>query len=99
MAKRKKYTPKAKVDIVLKALKADNMSEVARAYGIRVSLVSRWKKQLLQGGEHIFSTSPDKEVERLKKKVSKLEQLLGKKEVELSLINNFVDFFESPSGG
>ena len=30
--------------------------------------------------------------------VSKLEQLVGKKEVELSLMKNFLDFQESPSG-
>jgi len=46
----------------------------------------------------MFETTPDKENRELKQKVEKLEQLIGKKEVELALIKNFVDFYESHGG-
>lgn len=46
----------------------------------------------------IFEDKPDTDVARLKKRIQQLEQLLGKKEVELSLIKNFADFYESLSG-
>jgi hypothetical protein len=35
---------------------------------------------------------------RLQKKVGQLEQLVGKKEIELNLIKNFADFYGSQSG-
>jgi len=35
---------------------------------------------------------------KLKKKIAQMEQLLGKKEIELNLIKNFADFYSSQSG-
>jgi len=46
----------------------------------------------------VFETKPDADVVKLKKRVKHLEQLLGKKEVELALIRNFADFYESHGG-
>jgi hypothetical protein len=49
----------------------------------------------LEKGKQVFETDTDKEKEDLKKKVAKLEQIIGKKEVELNLLKNFSDFYES----
>jgi transposase-like protein len=87
-----------KASIVFKAIRRGNTSEVAREYGISTHLVSRWKKELIERAPQIFDNSPDKQIERLKKKIHKLEQIIGQKEVEISLIKNFSDFYESPNG-
>jgi len=93
--KRKSYTPQFKFDRVIEAIKKDNLSEISRRYGVNVNLISKWRDQLLTQGSHLFTTAPDQENKLLKAKISKLEQMLGKKEVELSLIKNFSDFYAS----
>ncbi len=98
MGKRRKYSSQMKANIVFKSIRNNNVSEVAREYGISPSLVGRWKKELVDKAPQIFDDAPDKQIERLQKKIHKLEQIIGQKEVEINLIKNFVDFYESPNG-
>jgi transposase len=93
-----KYTAQFKFDRVVESLKKDSLAEVARPYGFGVNLLSKWRTDFLKQGAKLFETKSDQEVERLQKHVHKLEQLVGKKEVELSLIKNFTDFYESQNG-
>lgn len=98
MAQRKQHTAVFKTTVALAAIKNPKGAEVARTYGVTPGLVSKWKKQLEENGSAVFETTPDKENRELKKKVGKLEQIIGKKEVELALIKNFVDFYDSHGG-
>jgi len=50
---------------------------------------------LVERGSSVFETAPDQETNELKAKVGKLEQMIGKKEVELNLLKNFSDFYSS----
>ena len=84
--KRKKYTARFKFDRVIESLRKDNVSEVARQYGFGVNLLSKWRMVFLEGGHAFFESKPNQDTETLRKRVKHLEQLLGKKEVELSLI-------------
>ena len=56
---------------------------------------SCWKKQILENGHQIFENSVGKEVSNLNNKIKDLERMLGKKEVELNLLKNFSDFYQS----
>jgi len=94
--KKKSYTPQFKLDRALDALAGkDNISEIARKYDLNPNLIYIWRDQLIERGLKVFETSPDQVVNELKTKVSRLEQMLGKKEVELNLIKNFSDFYSS----
>ena len=95
---KRKHTPEFKFDVALKALGSRQMAEVARQYGVNTGQVSKWVSYLKSQGATIFSTHPDTEKAVLQNKVAKLEQIVGKKEVELSLMKNFLDFPDSPSG-
>ena len=92
---RKTYTPQFKYNISKEAIKTNNFSEIARKYGLSVNIVSLWVKQLNEQGYHIFETTPDQQNKQLKGKIAKLEQMLGKKEIELNLLKNFSDFYQS----
>lgn len=94
---RKKYTSQFKLDRALEAIKNNNLSEISRKYNIGANLISKWKSHLIEQGSHIFETIPNQEINNLKNKISKLEQMLGKKEVELNLLKNFSDFYQSPN--
>jgi len=96
--KREKYTAKFKFDRVIESVRKDNVVEVARQYGFGANLLSKWRSEFLAKGHVFFESSPDRNVDSLRKRIKQLEQLLGKKEIELSLIKNFSDFYESPNG-
>lgn len=95
MFKRKQYSPQFKFDRALEAIKNDNLSEISRKYGVSVNVLSNWRSELLKRGGQVFTSTPDQENKRLKSKIAKLEQMLGKKEVELNVLKNFSDFYES----
>ena len=97
--KKTKYTAQFKFDRVIESIKKDSLSETARQYGFGVNLLSKWRSEFLKGGHQFFNHKPDQDVTRLQKKVSQLEQIVGKKEVELNLIKNFSDFYGSQNGG
>jgi len=96
--KKTKYTSQFKLDRVVESFKKDSLAEVAREYGFRVNLLSKWRSDFRKNGHLIFETKPNQEVERLKKQIHQLEQIVGKKEVELNLIKNFADFYQSQNG-
>ena len=93
-----KYTSKFKFDRVIESIKLDSLSQVARQYGFGVNLLSKWRLEFFKSGHGVFETKPDQDLVKLKQKLAKLEQLIGKKEIELNLIKNFSDFYQSPDG-
>jgi len=94
-----KYTARFKFDRVIESIKLNSLSQVARQYGFGVNLLSKWRSEFFKDGHAVFEVKPDQDLVKLQKKVGKLEQIIGKKEVELSLIKNFSDFYQSPNGG
>lgn len=94
--KKKNYTPQFKLDRSLDALRGNgNVSEIARKYDLNANLLYIWRDQLTERGSQVFETTPDQVKNELKIKVARLEQMLGKKEVELNLLKNFSDFYSS----
>lgn len=97
-SKNKKYTPQFKFDRSLDAIKNNsNIAEVARKYDISPKLMYVWKDQFIERGSKIFEITPDQITNELKTKIARLEQMLGKKEIELNLLKNFSDFYSSRS--
>lgn len=96
--KKTQYTARFKFDRVIESIKKDDVSEVSRQYGFGANLLSKWRSAFLKGGHIFFDDKPDRDVERLQKRIGQLEQIIGKKEVELNLIKNFADFYESQNG-
>lgn len=86
---KKQYTPQFKTKLVLESIEIDNNTEIARRYGVNHSLLSKWKTFFLENSYHIFETTPDKENREMQRKIVKLEQMIGKKEVELNLLKIF----------
>jgi len=93
--KKNSYSSQFKLDRALEAVKTNNIADIARKYNLSSNLLYLWRDQLIERGAALFETAPDGEVKELKNKVGKLEQMIGKKEVELSLLKNFSDFYSS----
>ena len=94
-SKRKQYTPQFKFDRAIETIKNDNLSEISRKYNIGANVLSKWRSDLIKQGYRLFETSPNQENKELKNQMAKLEQMVGKKEIELNLLKNFSDFYQS----
>jgi len=85
----KRYSPKLKFQVVLELLKGDNTpAQISRTYNVHPNSAGLWKRALLEKGPEIFSK--DSVVAEYERQIAELEQLLGKKEVEIALLKNFL---------
>jgi transposase-like protein len=85
----KRYSPQLKFQIVLEVLQAErSVAQIAKAYQVHPNSVHKWKQAFLENGPEVF----DQEgvVADYEKRLADLEQLLGKKEVEIALLKNFL---------
>lgn len=85
----RRYSPKLKFQVVLELLKGDKTpNQVARAYGVHPNSAGLWKRTFLEKGPEVFSK--DGVIGDYERRIAELEQLLGKKEVEIALLKNFL---------
>jgi transposase-like protein len=86
---RRSLSPSLKFQIVLETLTGGKTpGQVAKAYGVHPNTVGLWKKALLERGPEIFSR--DGTIHEYERRIGELEQLIGKKEVEIALLKNFL---------
>lgn len=62
--------------------------QIAKAYGVHPNTVGLWKKRFIERGPELFAE--DTAVKEYERRIAELEQLLGKKEVEIALLENFL---------
>lgn len=85
----KSYSPSFKFQIVVEVLSTDKtQAEVARAYDVHPVTVSTWKKEFMENGAEVFGS--DEEIKEAEEKIADLERMLGKKEVEIAMLKNFL---------
>jgi transposase-like protein len=81
---KRKWTSQQKLQIILEGLKGPiPISELCNKYEITQSLYYKWRDLLLNGADKVFIADPDKEKERMRKKINKLNQHIGELTVEL----------------
>jgi len=84
----KRYSAKLKFQVVTELLTGDEtIAQVAKVYGIHPNTVNAWKKTFQEKGPDIFAQ--DNIVAQYERQIAGLEQLIGKKEVEIALLKGF----------
>jgi len=84
----KRYSPKVKFQVVPEALAGEKTpGQIGKQYGIQPNSVGLWKKEFLERGAELFAE--DGTVQEYERRIRQLEQLVGKKEVEIALLKNF----------
>ena len=79
--KRRKFSPSQKVSIVRELLEGGySLSEVCEKYQIHPTQLTRWKKQLFEGGVAIFSGSHAKSHQCVRKEMEALKSRLSHKD-------------------
>ncbi|MDH4045262.1 MAG: helix-turn-helix domain-containing protein [Gemmatimonadota bacterium] len=85
----RRYSAKLKFQMVLEALRGDKSpAEIAKACRMHPNSVGIWKRWFLERGPGVFAQGEFQGAAG--RRVAELEQLLGKKEVEIALLKNFL---------
>ncbi len=86
---RKKYSGELKARIAVEAVKGQRtIQEIASHYSIHPTMVTNWKKQLLEGASDIFSNGRAQAVESEEEVRAELYQQIGKLQVEVDWLKN-----------
>ena len=94
--RRRRYSAEEKLRLVAESeAPGSSVSLVARRYGVKASLLFRWRQLKesggvsgLQAGEAVV---PESEVQALKAQVRELQRLLGKKTQEAEILRDAVE--------
>ena len=89
---RRQYSADWKAKVALEAIKGQRtVQEIASHYEVHPTLVTHWKKQLLEGAAEIFSNGKRVAADADKELKAELYQQIGKLQVE-------VDWLKKKSG-
>ena len=85
----KRYSARFKFQVVTELLTGDKTpGQVAKVYGVHPNTVNAWKKAFFEKGPEIFSQ--DSIIAEYERRIAELERLIGRKEVEIALLKNFL---------
>lgn len=85
----KRYSPQLKFQVVMEVLTGEkSLAQVAKAYNIHPNTVSAWKRAFIEKGPELFGQEGT--VKEYEQRIAELEQLVGKKEVEIALLKGFL---------
>jgi transposase-like protein len=87
-----------KFRVVVESLQKNEVAEVARRCAVHPNQLTKWRQEFMQRGASVFDQKEGKEVAAFRKRVAQLEGLIGRKEVELSVLKNYLDFYAPPDG-
>lgn len=78
-----------KFQVVMESLRGEKTpGQIGKAYGVHPNSIGLWRKILMERGAEVFESRGRGEGND--RRVAELEQLLGKKEVEIALLKNFL---------
>ena len=84
MAKRKQHSAQFKTKVALEAIKGiEPASVLAARFGIHPTMISRWKKQLLEHAPEIFSSRPGRSEQEAEALQTDLYEQIGRLKMEL----------------
>ncbi len=87
--RKKKYSGKFKFHVVLEHLQRKRSpGQIAKAYGIHPNTLTNWRRHFEEHGPEMFESG--RQTSEYENRIADLEQLLGKKEVEIALLKNFL---------
>ncbi len=78
------YTPEFKVRVVLELISGKkSMSEASREYGIKDSVISRWRQEFMERAPQIFERPDTRDAQA--ERIAELERMLGRMAVQVEM--------------
>ena len=98
MAKRRKFTPEFKAQVVLEELTGvKDKAEICREYRLSRQLFSRWRAEFVERAPEIFATERSRGDEQ--ERIAELERMIGRLTMELEASKKASNILTSLSGG
>ena len=94
MAKRRRFTPEFKAEVVLEALLGESsQAELCRRHNLSDEQLSTWKRQLLENAAIVFEPAQNSSTED-QERIAHLEQLLGRVTLKLEIQKKALTFLK-----
>jgi transposase-like protein len=78
------YTPEFKVRVVMELITGKkSLGEASREYGIKDSVISRWRQEFMERAPQIFEQPGSKDAQA--ERTAELERMLGRMTVQLEV--------------
>ena len=95
MPARRSFTAEYKAKVVLELISgAKSLSQASREYGIKDTVLSRWKQEFLAKAAQVFEQP--KEVQEKEVKIAELERMVGRLTMQLELQKKVLSYANSP---
>ena len=91
MAKRRRFTPQFKAEVVIEALSGQSsQAQLCRSHNLSADQLSKWKHQLVDNAASLFE-STDKQANDHNEQIAQLEQLVGRLTIALDIQKKSLD--------
>jgi transposase-like protein len=95
MTTRRSFTAEFKVKVVLELISgAMSLAQASRDYGIKDTVLSRWKQEFLANATQLFEQP--KEVQEKEERIAELERMVGKLTMQLEISKKVLSYANSP---
>ena len=94
MRKRRNFSPEFKSRVVLEMLtEQKSAAQASREYGIKDSVLSRWKQEFIERSATLFETGKSKDTRD--ERIAELERMIGRLAMELEMSKKVSRFMNS----
>lgn len=98
MKERRKYDPEFKVRVVLELITGQKgLMQASREYGIKDTVLSRWKQEFLERAPQVFEEP--KAAEHKEERIAELERMIGKLTMQLEMAKKVLRYSDSQLKG
>ncbi len=95
MSERRQYDPEFKTRVVLELISGQKgLMEASREYGIKDTVLSRWKQEFLERASQVFAQSKGKD--QNEQRIAELERMVGRLTMQLDMAKKVLKFSGSP---
>ncbi len=99
MRTRRTFTPEFKVRVALELISGQKtLLEASREYGIKDSVISRWRTEFLERAPTLFAENTQAEHESVRR-IAELERMVGRLLMELEMAKKVSGFSGSAGNG
>ena len=84
MTERRKFSPEFKAKVVLELISGTKgLMQASREYGIKDSVLSRWKQEFLERAPQVFAQPKAKDPQE--ERIAELERMVGRMTLQLDM--------------
>jgi transposase-like protein len=95
MNKRRTFTPEFKVRVVLEMISGEKgLMQASRDYGIKDTVLSRWKQEFLERAAEVFAQPQDQLHQE--ERIAELERMVGRLTLQLDMAKKVLGTSLSP---